>query len=63
MYEPKSKPDFVAKRRKCEDFQLFEDLFKDVHKTLRSGEKINKVQRPRHEGERLLYLKWHLSLC
>ena len=37
--EPKSKPDFVAKRRKCEDFQLFEDLFKDVHKDLRSGER------------------------
>lgn len=37
--EPKDRPDFVAKRKTCEDFSLFEDLFKEVHKDLRSGER------------------------
>lgn len=37
--ESKDRPDFVAKRKTCEDFSLFEDLFKEVHKDLQSGER------------------------
>lgn len=34
-----AKPDFVAKRKKCEEFEQFDPLFKKVHADLASGEK------------------------
>ena len=38
-FKDKAEADFVAQREKCEDFHLFEDGFKKVHKELNSGKR------------------------
>lgn len=40
--KPAVKPDYVAKRKKCEEFGQFEPLFKAVHAGLTSKEKVTR---------------------
>lgn len=40
--EERKEADYVAQRRPCEDFHLYEDGFKQVHEDLRNGKRILK---------------------
>lgn len=40
--KPADRPEYVAKRKKCEDFDQFEPLFKAVHAGLTSNEKVTR---------------------
>ena len=44
-----NKPDYVGRQRKCEDFERFEPLFKQVHVDLRDGKR--KIIEFRHQKE------------
>ena len=40
--KPADRPDYVARRKKCEEFDQFEHLFKAVHAGLKSKEKVTR---------------------
>jgi hypothetical protein len=40
--KPADKPDYVAKRKKCEEFDRFEPLFRAVHAGLKTKEKVTR---------------------
>ena len=39
VMESKKQPDYVAQHKRCEDFALYQPLFKEVHEELRSGKR------------------------
>lgn len=48
----KSDPDFIAQREPCEEFEKYEDLFKECHKDLKEGRRrlVPSIESQLHEG-------------